>query len=395
MTLSALIVMLVTQAAVVAASLAVPVLAPQMTEALHFRPELVGYYTSLVFIGALISGQMAPRFIASHGSVRLSQALAAIAALALLVSGTGTLAGIALGALLIGFAYGPGNPASSSLLLAVTPPSRRGFLFSIKQTAVPIGGATAGILLPFLAARFGWNVALFAMAGICLALALAVQPWRARLDAHRTGLAAASPLTPLRLIAREPSLRLLAVVAACLASIQFALSAVFVTFLVGTSDAGLHRAGIAFSLAMAASIALRIGLGALADRLGGGPVLRATALVMTAAALICALAAGGVLQLGFLPLAASLIVLATGAFSWNGVYLAEVAATAEPSEVGAATAGTMTFVFLGGIFGPGLFASATMLVGAYWGGFAFAATLAGTATLLLTRLAARPLPQAN
>lgn len=381
----ALVVMVVTQAVVVAASLTVPILGPQLTAALGVEPALIGYYTSIVFIGALLSGQIAPQLIRRHGAVRVSQFAALLAAAGLAVSGFGALAGIVAGALLIGFAYGPGNPASSSLLSAVTPPARRGFFFSLKQTAVPIGGTAAGAALPILAIYFGWRAAVLAVAILCVVVAAGVEAWRRPLDAHRPAPGQIRAISPFRLLAADRALLGLALVSACMASVQFSVSAIFVTLLVETTDAGLAASGTAFSVAMGGSVALRVVLGALADRFGGMRVLRGLAVIMAVFATIGGLAASGVIVLGFAGLAPVLVVLGTTAFSWNGVYLAEVAAAAPPEHVGSATAGTMSFVFLGGIFGPVLFTTATVAAGNYGGGLAFAALLSVAAALLLSR----------
>jgi hypothetical protein len=62
-----------------------------------------------------------------------------------------------------------------------TPPSLISLTFSIKQTGVPAGGAIAGALVPALILAFGWRASAIAIGVGCLALALAIEPWRARL----------------------------------------------------------------------------------------------------------------------------------------------------------------------------------------------------------------------
>ncbi|WP_417276298.1 hypothetical protein [Castellaniella sp.] len=49
-----------------------------------------------------------------------------------------------VGALLIGLGYGP-----------ITPAHRMSFVFSIKQTGVPLGGVLAGLVVPGLAQWIG------------------------------------------------------------------------------------------------------------------------------------------------------------------------------------------------------------------------------------------------
>src|SRR3546814_7526310 len=75
-----------------------------------------------------------------------------------------------MASLLIGFAYGFQNPASSQILSAVTPPGRRNVVFSIKQAAAPLGVVLVSIALPLLDAVMGWRAAFVLMALLPCAL---------------------------------------------------------------------------------------------------------------------------------------------------------------------------------------------------------------------------------
>ncbi len=91
--------------------------------------------------------------------------LVAVAGLAVLRSET--LAEFVISALLLGLAYGPANPASSSLLARYTAPDTRARVFALKQTAVPLGAALAGFAVPFLMTRIAWT-STCCVAPICL-----------------------------------------------------------------------------------------------------------------------------------------------------------------------------------------------------------------------------------
>ncbi|HEV3177012.1 MAG TPA: MFS transporter, partial [Stellaceae bacterium] len=67
--------------------------------------------------------------------------------------------------------------------------------------------------------------------------------------------------------------------------------------------------------------------------------------------------------------AATALLGLTG-LSWNGVYLAEVAAIAPPGAAGAATGGALSVTFLGIVLGPALFSAVVSLSGSYTLGFA-------------------------
>jgi hypothetical protein len=58
-------------------------------------------------------------------------------------------------------------------------------------------------------------------------------------------------------------------------------------------------------------------------------------------------------------------VLGASGLSWNGVYLAEVAALAPAGAAGAATGGALSLTFLGIVLGPALFSAVVSLSGSY------------------------------
>ena len=374
-----------TQAWVVMGALAVPVMAPLIAPDLGLDPTKAGFFSALVFAAAFLASAWSGRLIRRAGSVGASQITVLVAACGMLMVASGSLPLLALAALAMGAAYAPGNPASSALLMRLVPPARRSLIFSLKQTAVPIGGAMAGSGLTAIAALWDWRIALLIAAAGALVLVLAVEPWRRGLDRTdqtapqtgqdrgRTGLA--------RLLAEAPGLRLVAAMAFSFAAVQFAFSAIFTAYLTQGFGLSAAQAGQALSIAFAASIALRIGAGFVADRMGGMRVLAAMAAVMLGAALICALAP---------PTARTLvipagIVLGALAFGWNGVFLAEAARIAPAGRVADATSASMAAVFLGGSIGPAAFSGLVALSGGFAVPFGLLALFATAALVLALR----------
>lgn len=143
-----LVITLAIQALVAAAALTVPVLAPVLGSAAGVGAELVGVYVALVYAGAMVGSLSASGWVARLGAMRASQAGLALCALGLLCSVSGQLWLLALGAVLVGVGCGPITPASSHLLIRTTPPHRMAFVFSLKQTGVPLGGVLAGLFAP-------------------------------------------------------------------------------------------------------------------------------------------------------------------------------------------------------------------------------------------------------
>lgn len=388
-TLKALFALTATQAAVVMASLAVPTLAPVLAPVFGVEAARAGYFSALLFASAFLASAWSGPLVRRYGSIRVSQGTVVLALLGLLLIASGFWMGLVVAALTLGIAYAPGNPASSALLVRVTPVRQRGLVFSLKQTAVPIGGAMAGIGLTALAATIDWRGALLLAAGFCLVLLLAVQPWRAVLDADRSGTTGlwASPLRLFHAL-ETPGLKLTALLAFSFAAVQFAFSAIFVAYLTQRFGLAVTQAGQALSAALVASIILRIVLGSVADRLGGFRVLACMAVLLLGAAILCATASDDARALAV----AGGVVLGAIAFGWNGVFLAEAARMAPEGKVAEATSACMACVFLGGAIGPAAFSG---LVSAS-GGFVLPfAVLGGFAAmgLVASLLAGRDLRQ--
>lgn len=361
--LAAVATMLTTYALVILASMVLPVIAPVAAETFGVEARNVGIYTSLVYLGAALSSVIAPHLIACYGALRTSQGTLVFAAAGLIALAAGLIPLAILSALLIGFAYGPGNTASNRLLTTLTSEGRRSGVFSIKQTSVPIGGAVAGLIVPPLALLWGWQAATLSMAVVCLACAIAVQPWRKALDVDRDParpVVRVSLFAPLRDTMADAKLRALAITGLVYSGMQYAFGAIMVVFLVERAGVGAVQAGLILSAAMIASVIFRLAWGFIADWTEPAAIL----------GLIGLLTAGSVVTAIFVdprwPIAALVALgcwFGAAGFSWNGVYLALIADVAGADRVAAATSGAMTMVFVGSLAFPATFTGLLYLSG--------------------------------
>jgi MFS family permease len=369
----ALIATLAIQALVSMTVLTPPVLAALAAPDIGVASERIGLFTALVYAGAILSSAGSGALLARIGPLRLSQWCLALCAAGMAVASLAILPAIVLGAALMGLGYGPVTPASSHILIRQTPPDRRSLVFSLKQTGVPVGGALAGFIAAPLALMIGWRGAALAVAGASLALALAVEPMRSRFDSRDNvgPVAARSPLAGIRLVLRTPTLRRLALSSTTFAATQLSLATFLVTFLTERAGMQLVTAGIVMAVAQGAGIVGRILLGWVADRfLRAGRVLALLGIGMAAASV----ATGLISSAWPLPsIFAATAMLGLTGLSWNGVYLAEVAAIAPSGAAGAATGGALSVTFLGIVLGPALFSAVVSLSGSYTLGFAIVA----------------------
>ena len=369
-TLLPLSAMMLVQAMTAMALVAVPVLAPEIAAALGVDTATVGLYQSIAFAGAACLTLLSGTLVLRHGGVRVNQMSAVLSALGLGVAMTGAAPIVALGAVLAGMGYGLATPGASHILARVTPPARRGLVFSVKQSAVPLGGLIAGVLLPPVAERFGWAPAIGLASLMVASAAVLVQPLRARLDddrnpTHRVGIGASA--RSIRLVLTTPELRPLVLVAFSFGAMQLSLFAFLVTYLVERVGLGLVAAGLLFSVMQGAGIAGRVAWGWVSDRWIPARPLLALLGAGTIASTLAATTFSGAWPPAGLALACAALGLT--AVGWNGIYLAEVARVVPLEKVGAATGGVLLFTFTGVVLGPSTFGAIVAMTGSYAAAF--------------------------
>lgn len=367
---------LATQTIVATAIIAPSVIAPAAASDLGVAPQSVGLIVALAYTLAMVSGLTVGGLLTRFGPLRTCQVAVLLGAAGLALGAPGSIALVLCAAALIGYGYGMVTPTSSHILVQSAPRERLAFIFSIKQTGVPIGGALAGALIPPLVLAFGWHRTLLVLAAACALTAIAMQPARARFDQRREPARATSwaqIVAPVKLVAATPALRMLAALSLVYAQVQLAFVTYFVSFLNLELGLTLVAAGLIYAVAHAASIVGRIAWGAVADRiLSPRRVLSALGLVSGLCGVATAMAAPAWSTTALLALSA---VYGASAVGWNGVYLAEVARSAPEGQVGAATGGTQFFTFSGALSGPPLFAALVWLTDGYRAGFVCFAVL--------------------
>ncbi len=356
---SVLLPVLATLAVQAMASLAVfgvPVLAPVAAEEMGVEARLIGGFTALVYLVAMVAGLVTGPYVDRYGAIRVSQAAMLASALGMAVLAVAAPWAALVSAFLLGVTYGPVNPAAAEILARVSPPRWRPLIFSIKQTGVPIGGALAGLAIPFLVDRLGWRSAGLAVAGVSLLVLALIQPLRRQFDidlrtSHRV--VVGGFIEPLKLILADRRLRALSLASFTYAGTQISVVAFFVLFLTEALHMPLAVAGLTYAAVQAGGITGRIFWGAIAERLlaavhvlAGLGILIAIAMVLTAA-----FAADWPRPAIF----AASFLLGTCGFGWNGVCLSEVVRLAPHGKASIATGGIQSFMFGGVVIVPPIF----------------------------------------
>ena len=261
------------------------------------------------------------------------------------------------------------TPASSHLLSRCSTPQYLPLVFSLKQTAVPVGLLLAGVLAPQMTEWLGWRTTMLLCAAACAVFAVMLQPVRKLFDTDRvpTRMFKLSDFrTTLTAVLATPRLRALSF--ACLAfnGLQTAVTAYFVVYLTTIGYTPV-AAGFVFSLAVAIAIPGRIlwgwlGSGHVAPRL----IMAGLSLGMAASVVLLAMC-----NAGWPALAVGLVacLISATALSWHGILLAETAHASPEDMRGGVTGGVLSFGQIGALILPVMYSGLLETTGSYSVGF--------------------------
>jgi len=331
-------------------TLSLGVLAPMMMASAGMPPAAYGWVSGAAGLGSVWLYMANSAFTLPLGPVRALMAGVVIAVTGAALIATGWYVLMILGALLLGFAYATTSPAGSQIIAENTPPARRNRIFSFRQAGVPLGGAIAGLAGSALAAQYGWRTALAAIVLFLLAtsipLLLAPRRFNGTDERPRFRFGALFAISNLRqpflTVAAIPGLRLIALGSIGFATVQGTLNAFFVTYLANGLGYDLKLAGFLYALNQATSVAGRVIFGLVADWVGS------TRLVLCWLALLSSASAIAIasIDVGWSTTALVAVAIFSGlsVATWNGLFVAEVAALA-PGRVSEATAGATFFLF--------------------------------------------------
>ncbi len=364
-------------------------IAPELANAFGLPASMIGYQVSLIYFGAIITSLAGGILIRRLGALRTSQIALIFAGSGLVLSAAPSIITYGIGSMLIGFGYGLTNPAASHLLMQISRPENRNFIFSLKQTGVPLGAVCAGLSAPTLAILCGWQWTFLILGAITLGTVILIQPFQRKLDWDKDQTASMkyNLNDDLGMVWKNPKLRLLSLSAFCFSAVQISLSAFVVIMLVQDLSFGLVEAGIILSVLQVAGIIGRVSWGSIADW------LKDANLVLLIVALIASLA--GVLTMSLGPNTSILVVCSVlclfgvSAIGWNGVFLAEIARLAPEGRVSNATVGAMVPTYTGVVVGPATFAALHGFSGmhtATFGIFAFVSLIGFSFVFLARRI---------
>ncbi|MGG2937150.1 MFS transporter [Bacillus pacificus] len=310
----------------------------------------VGPLFCMLFVGRLLD-QYNEKILISISSFLLGSSLL----LTNIVSGFN---GLLFVLLLIGMFYSVSQPGGSKVILKWFPKENRGLAMGIRQAGIPIGGALAGVLIPFLTVQYNMTYAINSIACICIIGGLLFFVFYKESyvqEEARKGHIKISFWMELKVVICKKELYPIYITGICMISLQMVLVGHFMKFLVKEQSLTSIVAGTVFSVMFFSGMIGRVVLAAISDLFYNGN--RRTPLFIAVCASI-----GLILLLvmsihtvtsGVLYSVSALL----GFFSigWFSLFIAEVAELAREDSVGITVSLALTFNQIAIIVAPILF----------------------------------------
>jgi sugar phosphate permease len=333
------------QASFTTVSVGLPALAPALQT--HYGLSLgeIGVVLGAVGIGmlltllpwGLLADRLGERTVIATGLTGAGAALVAAAF-------TDTYAALVVVLAISGALGASVNAASGRAVMAWFGAEERGFALGIRQTAIPIGGATAAVALPLLASAGGTDLAFQALGGTCVVGAV-VAALLLR-EAPDSGVSPTTLGAPLR----DARMWLLATGSTLYLVSQMAITVFVVLFLHEHRGLSTHSAAAVLAVINVLGIGSRIGAGRLSDRMRSRlRPLRYVGIALTVATALVPLVVDAPLAV----LVPVLVVAGVLGISWNGLSFTAAAELAGLARSGAALGFQQTALgVLGAAFPP-------------------------------------------
>jgi len=312
-------------------------------------------------------------------------------------------AGLALGAFapgfttfllslfLAGIGWSIVNPALGKAIMDLFPAHERGIAMGIKQMGLTLGGIASALVLPRVAAAFGWRPAVGAC-GLVVALAV-VLSWRplGALDnapASRTSTTAREHRGASEWSwARRPAILAFFASGLVLGMVQAAVLSYLPLYTIQALGFDAIGAGLLVACSQAGGAASRLALGAASDRWLAAR--RSIWLTVTGAIGAVSFTFYALWQVSS-PLAAGVLAFATGigAYGWVGIFFVISAELGGARMAGLLSGMAFASIVVGLLVGPAAFGLLLVRWDSYaapWTAFAALSALAAAATLVISK----------
>ncbi|KXY36140.1 MFS transporter [Bacillus sp. FSL K6-0067] len=310
----------------------------------------IGPLFCMLFVGRLLD-QYNEKILISISSFLLGSSLL----LTNIVSGFN---GLLFVLLLMGMFYCVSQPGGSKVILKWFPKENRGLAMGIRQAGIPIGGALAGVLIPFLTIQYNMTYAINSIACICIIGGLLFfvfykEPY-VQAEVRKEHIKV-SFWTQLKVVICKKELYPIYMAGICMISLQMVLVGHFMKFLVREQSITSIVAGTVFSVMFFSGMIGRVVLAAISDVFYKGnrriplfiTVCASIGLVLLLVISIHTITSGVLYGVSAL--------LGFFSIGWFSLFIAEVAELASEESVGITVSLALTLNQIAIIIAPVLF----------------------------------------
>ena len=373
-----------------------PALAPFAKIDLGLSPAQVGLFATILNLGtmfALLPAGWAVDVLGEHRVLLVGGVCTGI--LTIVASLAPSFATLLPLLILVGIAAATPTPAGSTAIMSAFTLKDRGFVMSVRQTGIPIGGALAALMLPPIAFAAGWRRALVVAAVLTIAGAVVGRLIVRGAPRHR------NDLSGQRGRLREVMTRdatYVGIAAIFLTLGQFVLATYIALYLLDSFHMRIAVGSLFLVATNVGGVFGRMAWGRISDRVFGGRRTTPLMVVSVSAALCFVLLAW--LPMGTPAAVLLILVMLLGAtvIGWNGLYITLLSEIAPVDKRGRTVAYGMTISQVGIFGGPFAFGLLVEITHSYRVSWTVVAASLLLTVALLRQVKERqrvPLPVAN
>lgn len=360
-------------------------LGPVLSRALDLSNAQIGLLSSAIWSGMLVT--MLPMGIMIDRRGEKAVILVGVAVMiGMVIAATQVVTFLWLFLLLLAASFGAASsaPGGAKAIAAWFPRSQRGSAMGIRQTGVTMGGLVAALVLPPVAVRFGWAVALQLAVSVTLVTLICFAFLYKELpsDEPRDQLMETNPAkVQVGSILKSRSFLAATAYAFVFMGVQGSSASFLTLHLHEELRLPIVVAGAFLAIFQVGGMVGRLGWGMISDWVGRrAPIMILVGVIAAASCLAIAFAGS---KLAMTTAAVLAFLIGCSAMGWNGLYLTVLAESMPLRNAGTTVGASLTLSFLGMFLVPPLFGLIGDVTGSLhtsWlalGGWAILGTLLG------------------
>lgn len=368
--------------------LGIPLLYPFIQAEFALSRAQIGFITSFTGFGTLLTALLGGWLVDYFGVKRVMVIALFSAVVALgLFNFAGSFYILLVLAIFLGMTHSPVYPGTTRAIMDWIPGKIRGLSMSLKQTAVPVGGALVAAVLPALALTVGWRFSAVLIGLPILLVAISFLPLYHNPPTIRTAKSRVGFSALMRLVQNRSLIAATLWGVTCI-GLQYTILTYFILFLMEALHLSPVMAGGLLALAQVSSMFSRILWGAVSDFIFHRR--RIPVLVIVGFLTTLALMGMSLLSTGADISVVVAIILGISILSWPGVFTTLIGEMADEGQVGITIGFVNTIMRIAVIILPPLFGYLVDTSGSYELAWRVTALLAFLSTLILLLFSREP-----